>query len=60
MITKATDELPVITWDRGEKVDTHDQLTEYCAHGESQDGRSWIGSWNQIGDDVEIDNIQES
>lgn len=60
MRTKATDTLPAIEWDRGEKVDNHDQLTEYIAFGESDDGRTWSGSWNQIGEDVEIDNIEEA
>lgn len=60
MRTAATDLHPAIEWDRGEKVDNHDQLTEYIALGESDDGRTWSGSWNQIGEDVEIENIEEA
>lgn len=60
MNTKATSDLPHIEWERGELVEKHDYVKEYGCSGESTDGRRWIGTWNECGDEVEIENIEEA
>lgn len=55
MTTAATDDQPVIHWERGDYV----EMGMWNAFGESSDGRRWIGTWTDYGFTIEITDIQE-
>lgn len=60
MRTPANESMPAIIWQRGELNDVHDHVREYGASGESMDGRSWSGNWEETdGEFIEITNIEE-
>lgn len=51
----------MITWVRGELQDEDFPTKEYDCSGESEDGRKWIGRWQEWdGEDVEITLIEEA
>jgi hypothetical protein len=62
MKTAATEILPEIEWDRGDLVEEHDHETHYVALGLNIDDNLqetfWIGTWVEIGAEVEIINIE--
>lgn len=62
MKTQATENLPMIEWDRGERFDDagDGHVMMYQAAGEGPDNRRFIGTWNEIdGNEVEISDIEE-
>lgn len=58
-ITKATDTLPEIEWEKGDKTDSagDGHVYMYEAIGESEDGRTWGGEWIEC--DGEFDEITD-
>lgn len=61
MITHITNELPIIEWEKGDLIERLDEHTAiYCASGESEDERLFIGDMVIIDDEcIEIENITE-
>lgn len=64
--TEHKDGTPLIEWERGDHVDTHDHVKVYGASGISADGREWQGTWlvtdghhNEIEDIEEVQNYLE-
>lgn len=60
MITLSRGEIPEIEWERGEFIEKHDGCREYACAGDSLDGREWIATWWQTGDEVDIENIEKA
>jgi hypothetical protein len=46
-----------IEWERGDFQDSSDHVVDYCATGESDDGRQWSARWCECCDEVEIEDI---
>lgn len=57
MTTLATTELPMISWERGQRLDFVDHTTTYIAHGTDHFGNKYSGTWESTCGEVEIKDI---